>query len=471
MRIPQRRISKNRSTVGRMLLLEGMILLVPLLLLPFYRNEIRLAWIFILPSIGSAVLGKLLCRKGFEIKNSSRQVVFVWLYGILLASIPFLLYGGLTPVQALFEAVSGFTTTGLSVLDVEKLPKLMLFYRAFLQYVGGLGFVVTMLLFVQEKESAVLFQAEGHPDRLMPDIGKTARVIVLMYIFFLVIGTALYAMVGMPVFDSVVHTMCALSTGGFSNRMDSIGAYHSLSMEAVTILLMLIGTTNFSFLLFLFQGRFKAFVKASELRFLGGILLLAVSALALCLIADGRSVSEGIRSAAFHGVSAISTTGYATESFQDWPEIAAALMILLMIIGGGMGSTAGGIKLARVCILCKNLVRNVRKKLLPERTVILAYYHRGKEREILEADKVEEASLYAVCYLVLYCIGTICLTISTGCSLLEGAFEFASSIGTVGLSIGITNIQTGALPLLIEIIGMILGRLEIFVILKAFCRR
>ena len=138
------------------------------------------------------------------------------------------MYGDVTLTQALFESVSGFTTTGLSVLDVEKLPHTFLFYRAFLPYVGGLGFIMTMLLFVQEKDSAVLYQAEGHPDRLMPGIGKTAKVIGTMYGFFLFIGSLSYTIFGMPFFDSVVHTMCALSTGEFSNRMDSIGYYDSL---------------------------------------------------------------------------------------------------------------------------------------------------------------------------------------------------------------------------------------------------
>ena len=237
-----------------------------------------------------------------------------------------------------------------------------------MQYVGGLGFIMTMLLFVQEKDSAVLYQAEGHPDRLM------------------------------PFFDSVVHTMCALSTGGFSNRMDSIGYYNSLPIECITVILMLIGTTNFSLLLLLFKGRIRDFCKLSEMRFLGGLILITIPILSVFLVAGGKTIGEGLRLSIFNAFSALSTTGYATCSYNDWSESALAVMILLMIIGGGLGSTAGGIKLARVCILLKNLVRNIRKKMVLDRAVLLTYYHKATEKELLENEQIEEASTYAGCY-------------------------------------------------------------------------
>ncbi|MDD6291161.1 MAG: potassium transporter TrkG [Lachnospiraceae bacterium] len=463
MNIYEKTKARGNSIAGKMMVLEGMIVLVPLLVIPFYPGEAGVSGIFLIPACLSILAGMFVCRYGKQISNSSRFVVFSWFYGILLAAIPFFLYGGVTPAQALFESVSGFTTTGLSVLNVEKLPHIFLFYRAFLQYVGGLGFIMTMLLFVQEKDSAVLYQEEGHPDRLMPGIGKTAKVIGTMYGFFLFIGTILYTIFGMPFFDSVVHTMCALSTGGFSNKMDSIGYYHSLPIECITVILMLIGTTNFSFLLLLFKGKIRDFCKASEIRFLVGLILITVPVLTVFLAAGGKTIGEGLRLSLFNAFSALSTTGYATCSYVEWPECALAVMILLMVIGGGLGSTAGGIKLARVCILLKNLVKNIRKKMLPDRTILLTYYHRGTEKELLENEQIEEASTYAGCYLCIYLLGTMLLTFFSGCTLVQGAFEFASSLGTVGLSIGVTNPDTSTICLFIEMIGMILGRLEIFV--------
>lgn len=456
------------SVMGKMMILEGSLLLVPLLVLPFYPKEIGFAWQFLLPAIVSIVLGMVVCRRQKRNMSSSRIVVFAWIYGFLIAAFPFWLYGNLTPVQALFESVSGFTTTGLSVLDVERLPRIFLFYRGFLQYVGGLGFVMMMLLFIQEKDSVTLYQAEGHPDKLMPTIGKTVKVIVQMYGFFLIAGTILYTIFGMSLFDSLVHSMCALSTGGFSNRLDSIGYYNSIPVEWITVLLMLIGTTNFSLLLLLFRGRIRDFLRSSEIRFMGGLTLIMVPVMTLFLVRGGNSFGQSTELAFFNAFSALSTTGYSTCSYSEWPQTALAVMILLMIIGGGIGSTAGGIKLGRVCRLMKHLVWNVKKKMIPDRTVTLTYYCKGTEKELLDRTQVEEASTYAQTYLLIYVVGTISLTFFSGCTLLEGAFEFASSLGTVGLSIGVTNAGTTSVCLLIEIIGMILGRLEIFVLIQAF---
>ena len=467
-------MKKNRSkdnsfNIGKMILWESVIMLIPAVIVPFYPDEVEIMSIFIIPAIISISIGLVAGYFEFSISNSNRLVVFIWFYGIILGAIPFYLYGHINPVQALFEAVSGFTTTGLSVLDVENLPHLIIFYRALLQYIGGLGFVMTMLIFVKEKDWAILYNVEGHTDRIMPGIGKTAKVIGMMYGLFLIIGTILYTIFKMPLFDSLTHAMCALSTGGFSNRLDSIGYYHSLPIEIITVILMLIGTTNFSLLLILLKGKIKDFCKASEMHIFAVIIIFSSIMLSFFL-SNTYAIGKSIRLAIFNAFSALSTTGYATCAYNNWSECAIFIMIILMVIGGGMGSTAGGIKLGRICMILKNLARNIQKKLVSDRTIVLAYYHNGKEKELLEDKQIEEASTYALSYLLIYIVGTIMLTYFAHSSLLEGAFEFASSLGTVGLSIGITNANTSIICLLIEIIGMILGRLEIFVILKAFCQ-
>ena len=462
---------KKLSIIGKMMIMEGIILIIPLIVLPFYGKDIKYVWMFLLPAIGSILLGILIGQLKIKKLSHSKIVSFIWMYGFILAAIPFYLHGNSTPIQAIFDSVSGFTTTGLSVLDVEKLPHIFLFYRAFLQYVGGVGFVMMMLLFIQEKDSVGLYQAEGHPDKLMPNIGKTAKVIVMMYGFFLMIGTLLYTIAGMPFFDSIVHTMCALSTGGFSNHLDSIGHYNSLIIEWITILLMLIGTTNFSILLLLFKGRIKDFFKSSEIRFLIGLTVIFVPIMAFFLIENGEKIGKGAELSFFNAFSALSTTGYATCDYAKWPETALAIMIILMIIGGGIGSTAGGIKLGRICIILKNLLQNIKRKMVSDRTVTVSYYNRGNDKEVLDSEQIGEAVTYTHSYLIIFIIGTIALTFFANCSLIEGAFEFASSLGTVGLSIGITNTETTSIPLLIEIIGMILGRLEIFVLFQAFLKK
>lgn len=464
--------NEKNEMIGKMMIFEGLILLVPIIVLPFYREDIVYISSFLIPAFFSILLGYIISRLRSKNRgvNSSRIVTFAWLYGFFIAAMPFYLNGNITFVQSLFESISGFTTTGLSVLDVENTSHIFLFYRSFLQYVGGLGFVIMMLLFVQGKHSASLFQAEGHPDRLAPNMGKTAKLIFMMYNSLLVVGTILYVICKMPLFDSILHTMCALSTGGFSNRLDSIGYYHSFKIELVTVILMIIGTTNFSLLLLLFKGKIKRFFKASEVRFLIGLSIISIPVMALFLKSDSCSFLHGIRLAFFNAFSALSTTGYATCSYTTWSDNALVIMTLLMVIGGGIGSTAGGIKLGRVCKLLKNLSMNVKKKLVPERTVLITYYNKGTEKEVLDQGQVEEASTYAGVYLLLFLVGCISLTYFSKSSFLHAAFEFASSIGTVGLSIGLTNMDTLPICLIIEMVGMVLGRLEIFVLFKAFCK-
>lgn len=464
--------SEKIGLMGKIIMMESSILLMPLLLLPFFLKEVDYVWMFAVPGGISVVIGFLLGILRFPRKvNSNRLVVAAWMYGFIVAAIPFYLYGNINPMQALFESVSGFTTTGLSVLDVSTLPKLFLFYRSLLQFIGGLGFIMMILIFIQGKHSVNLYQAEGHSDRLAPNIGKTAKVIFKMYSFFLVLGTILYVVVGMPLFDSLLHTMCALSTGGFSNRLDSIGYYHSYSIELITVFLMLIGTTNFSLLLLLFKNKWREFMEASEVRFLIGVSVVSIPILSLFLVHKGWGLGESIRHALFNAFSALSTTGYATCSYTDWPDTALVVMIALMVLGGGMGSTAGGMKLGRVCVALKDLWKNIKYKVVPKRVVMVSSYNKGAGKETLSEEQIVEAQTYISVYFLIFLIGSVGLSYWADCSFMHAAFEFASSLGTVGLSIGITNIQTSDICLLIEIIGMILGRLEIFVVFKAFMRK
>lgn len=191
-------------------------------------------------------------------------MLFAWGSGVVAGAVPFVMGGQLSVVQELFEAVSGWTTTGLSAMDVTHTPMIFLFHRSFMQYCGGLGFIMMMLIFISNKQSMNLYSAEGHPDKIMPNIKKTARAIFIVYNAFLVIGSIAYRLAGMDWFDSICHCMCSLSTGGFSTKLASIGHYDSVAVEAITIVLMLIGTTNFAALIVemagMLLGRLEIFI-------------------------------------------------------------------------------------------------------------------------------------------------------------------------------------------------------------------
>lgn len=466
----------NRSNIGKLMLLIGILVAVPLVIVPFYPQDTIYMIPFILPSLGSMVLGSILClmRKKEEstfewrtsMQRSSLTVLFAWCWGVLIGAGPFVLGGQLTFVQALFEAVSGWTTTGLSVMDVTITPHIYLFHRSFMQFCGGLGFVMMMVMLIQDKQSMNLYNAEGHPDKLLPNLKKTAQTICLMYNGFLVIGTAAYVIAGMSLFDAVNHTMCSLSTGGFSTRLNSIGEYNSFSIEVITIIQMLIGTTNFAVLLLLTKRKWKQVLKVSEVRFMFLVLILTVPVTAFSLIHSmNMGVSEGLRRALFDVTSALSTTGYSSMSYTSWPPLAVNMLILTMLIGGGIGSTAGGIKLTRVYLMIRTALLNIRKRLTSPRNVETIHYYRAQGKTEIDSTLAADTTGFVTTYLFLYIIGTSLITVTSNCSLTEAMFEFASALGTVGLSIGLTSPATGNATLVVEMLGMMLGRLEIFIVL------
>ena len=458
------------------MILIGLLVFIPLIMLLFYPQDRIYTFSFILPAFGSIAAGVIACSVSkrddskyewrSSMQKSSLTVLFAWGWGILVGAFPFIISGQLTFVQALFEAVSGWTTTGLSVLDVLATSNIMLFYRSFMQFCGGLGFVMMMVMLIQDKQSMNLYNAEGHPDKLMPNLKKTAQAICLIYVGFLIIGTVAYVIAGMSWFDAINHTMCALSTGGFSTKLNSIGEYNSFSIEIITVILMLIGTTNFAVLLLLAKGKLRQAMKVSEVKFMFGLLLVFVPITAVSLITGmNMSLGEALRRALFDVSSALSTTGYSTMSYTSWPPLAIGILILMMLIGGGIGSTAGGIKLSRVYLMLRITIQNIRKRILPPRSVEAPYYIKAQGKTPIDAPLATDITGFIACYLVLYVIGTSLLTLTADCSLTEAMFEFASALGTVGLSIGITNPATGAGTLIIEMLGMILGRLEIFIVI------
>ena len=470
-----KRIVKSNNYYGKFLILIGMFVLVPLLTLIFYPEDAYQAYAFFIPGIGAIVLGMGICYFHTKQKvdsswhgkvhEGSLTVLYAWILGVVLGALPFVISNQLTVVQALFEAVSGWTTTGLSVVDVTKVNHLFQFHRCFMQFCGGLGFIMMILIFVQENQSANLYDAEGHPDRVEPRLINTVRMIFGIYFGSLVVGSVLYWICGMNWFDSIFHAMCSLSTGGFSTQADSIGAYNSLSIEWVTILLMVIGTTNFAVLILMVKGKWNKVKKMSELRlftFLTVVfsILIAINLSYYLYISFG----EGLRVAIFNVVSALSTTGYCTLPYQTWPTAGVFMLILLMLVGGGYGSTAGGMKLMRVYIGWQTLKKTFMEKISSKRRVNKVSYYRAQGKTEITPSLMQETISYLLIYLLIFFLGTVSITFFANCDLQSAMFDFASALGTVGLSIGLTGPTTSPIVLIIEMCGMLLGRLEIFVV-------
>ena len=467
----------QHSIVGELMILIGLLVAAPILVIIWFPQDYIHFWDFIIPGGGSVLLGLIFCLKKHTVRRpgiswkesmgrSSLTVLFAWGWGVFLGALPFVIDKQLTMVQALFEAVSGGTTTGLSVIDVSKATHIYLFHRSFMQYCGGLGFIMVMILFISNKYAMKLYSAEGHPDKIMPNIKKTAEAIFIIYNCCLVLGTIAYRIVGMPFFDGICHTMCSLSTGGFSTKLNSIGEYNSLSIEIITIILMIIGTINFATLILLAKGKIKDFCKVSEIRFMFLLLLIFIPPTAFSHAKEFNvSFAHGLRTASFDIVSAMSTTGYSTMSYADWPQFAIGVLILMMVMGGGIGSTAGGIKLCRVYLMLRIAGMNVKKRLSPHRHVANPCFVKANGKSPIDHELAEDTSGFVMCYLMLFIFGSLGLTVAADCHLVEAMFDFSSALGTVGLSIGITNAATPPAALIIEMIGMLMGRLEIFIVI------
>ena len=312
-----------------------------------------------------------------------------------------------------------------------------------------------------------LFESEGHPDQLMPGLKRTARTVLALFAGFLAVGTLALTVCGMSWFDAVNHAMCALSTGGFSTRAGSIGEYQSLSIDLVTIVLMLIGTTNFAVLLLLAKGRIRQILKVTEVRFMTGLLLVAIGLLAWILYSQLHLPwQESLQKAAFDAVSALSTTGFSSMSYADWPAAAIGLLMMLMVIGGGMGSTAGGIKLLRICLASKALRFWTRRQVTDSSEITPVTYVRAQGKTTASRDLIRSVFGYIGLYLAILVTGTLLICLISDLTLTDSFFDFASSLGTVGLSMGATGPQTADGVLLVEMAGMLLGRLEILIVFK-----
>jgi len=332
-----------------------------------------------------------------------------------------------------------------------------------MQFLGGAGLAVVMLSAIIGPHGLGLYNAEGRSDKLLPDVARSTKLIMIIYASYIIAGVALYILAGMNWFDAINHSIAALSTGGFSTKADSIGEYNSVVIELITIVLMFLGTINFAAHFLLLKGEVKRFFKIGEIRFMFFLLSIAIPVTTfVSLLGLYNSIEKSIRVGVFELVSALSTTGFSTVGYANWSGFAIFIMIILMVIGGGAGSTAGGLKQYRIYIMLKSLVWNIKGYLVPRNTVRQDYVVRPDGKYYVPNEHIVETGTFVTIYFITYAIGVL-IMLAHGYPLQDSLFEFASSISTVGLSVGITAPDAPVLVLWSQIFGMMLGRLEFFV--------
>lgn len=407
-------------------------------------------------------------REGFLI------VTLAWVAVALFGALPYLVSGAIpSPVAALFESMSGFTTTGASVLtDIEAVAPGILMWRSTTQWLGGMGIIVLGIAVLPYLGvgGMQLFRAEvpgPTPDRLRPRIRETARLLWLVYAGLTIALVLLYLLGGMSLFEAVNHAFTTLPTGGFSTRNASLGAF-SPYIQWVTIVFMFVAGMNFTLHYRAFARGFAPYWRDSEWRLFAGIVVVATVLVALAAPADG--VERTVRDAAFQVVSMITTTGFATADYERWSPFAQLVLVLLFFVGGMAGSTSGGPKVIRVLLTMKHSALEIRKHLHPRAIMITKVGGQPIPESVMT-----NVLAFMLLYAGLFGVGTLLMTTS-GLSLASAAGAAATAISNVGPGldqVGPTD-NFGFLPWhgkLVMAFLMLAGRLEIYTVLVLFLPR
>ena len=471
-------LSTTTYYLGLMLILLGLLLLIPASVAYLVDQSVRLTYSFIYPSILSAGIGIIMMifseKRELYLGAAITLAALTWLIVGIIGGLPFyiarLYFGhewGLTFVNAVFESMSGFTATGLDMygMRVENLPSAILFWRSLTQWVGGVGVIVLFLSVLVARTGTIahkLYLAEGRDHRLVPSVVKTTRRIWAIYAGFTGLLAIILIVLGMPIFHAINHSMTALATGGFSVQNFSIMNYrltgyaNAFWFEVAIMPFMILGGISFAMHYQLFIGNVKEFFKNIEVKAILIIVFISTVILAISL----GFTSESIRYGSFQTITAITGTGFNTAEVGAWNDFQKFLLTILMIFGGGYGSTASAIKLLRVVIISYALIWLIRQYLLPESAV-----HKLKIGDKhYSPEAIQDVAVYVILYLILL-VGGAMVFMYGGAEAVNSLFEVASAQGNVGLSVGLTGPNMPLVEKITLIIVMWAGRLEIFPIL------
>mgnify|MGYP003293147110 CR=1 FL=1 len=457
----------------------GVVTVLPAFMTFFYRDEEPYMWCFVFPGILYIFIGYFihLCTEGYAVTNLKRNggslmVLLLWIVSILLGAIPFVLTKQYTFVQALFESTSGFTTTGFTVTDVANAPHIVLMYRSLLHLLGGVGLVLILSLILSKTFGMQFYMAEGHLDRLAPSLRNSARVIILIYLGFIIGGTILFIIFGMPAFDAVNHAISAVSTGGFSTKVESIGYWHSVPIDVTAVVLMIMGATNFMTSMLILKGKFRDALLNDETLITIFLIAIVSPIVIVQLLVNGvcQNTLSAIDNGIFQVVSLLTTTGLSTiNDFLPNVTFAMAPILLLMIVGGNSGSTAGGIKAYRAAFGLKSIFYDARSEIEAGRIHRARFVYRFGKQDNIDATEQSKNHTYIVMYLLLGLLGTFGLTLC-GYTFQASLIESFSALGTVGLSIGIVGPDMSNFAMFIIILEMIIARLEIYIVILGGAR-
>lgn len=468
-----------RYVIGHILKIETAFMLIPLALSFFYHESITVkkAYVFtmLLLLFSSLLISKKIPENQKIYAKEGLVIVSIsWIALSLFGALPFVFSKRIPSfIDAFFETVSGFTTTGASVLtNVEALENSLLFWRSFTHLVGGMGVLVLALAILPKNnnQSLHIMKAEVPGPtfgKLVAKMSYNSRILYMIYIFITIVITVLLKLGGMSLFDSIVHAFGTVGTGGFGIKNSSIAYYHSSYIDYVLGIGMLLCGMNFNLFYALLLKNYKQVFKNEELKYYCGIVAIAIIAIAVNISSSYTSIRLLFRDVFFTVSSVITTTGYSTVDFDTWPVFSKTILLLLMFVGGCAGSTAGGLKVSRIAILFKTVVGEFKKIGTPNRVINIKM-----DKKVITKELSSGISTYLMLYITIFLIAILFVAWDSP-DFLSAFSAVAATFNNIGPGMGIvgptsnyasfSNINKVMLSLI-----MLLGRLEIFPILILF---
>ncbi len=437
----------------------GIVMVIPLIVALIYGE---FAFVEIFGLLGAVIflsfsaLRVFLGKKEARFRHAIIAIALAWFIIGIISAIPFL-FVGMSPIDAFFESVSGWSGTGMSLFsNPENLPYAINFWRGFIQWLGGFGIVLLALLIFEKPQTAHhLFVAEGRNEDFYMNAVKVARTILLIYFGYTLLGIILFSFTGMSLFDAIFHSFTSIATAGFSTHVAGIGFYGSNAM-LVSILIMILGGLSFESHFDLVHGRIRKFLLNPEIKFFFGILLISTVLIFINLfVFKNNSFFEGF----FYVVSSLTSTGATTFfTIDKFPALSVFVLIILMIFGACYGSTTGGLKIWRIIILFKVIRREIHKAFLPKNMI---FPIKIGDRTISD-DNALKALSYLALYLFFIVVGSVIFMLF-GYGLVESIFTVVSAQGNSGLSLLSWDALYAMDPILKFILSlhMIIGRMEI----------
>lgn len=467
------------SFIGKIMLIEAVLMLPALIVALCYGDGDASA--FICTIIPTIIVGLLFSRvKESDKRMSSRDGYFIvaaaWIIISLIGALPLYIAGGFASYWgALFEIVSGFTTTGASVLkEPAELGHGILFWRSFTHWIGGMGVLVFVLMVMpaDNDNSMHLVRAEvpgPTAGKLVPRMRTTSMILYGIYTIMTVILLVLLLVGKMPVFDSFCIAFGTAGTGGFALSSAGIAGYNSVYIEIVLGVFMLLFGVNFNIYHLILLRKIKDVFKAEEVKVYFGIVAVSVVAIAINIMGQVESVGRAFRDSFFQVSSIITTTGFATVDYNCWPEFSKHVLLLIMIIGACAGSTSGGMKISRVIILVKSLFAEIKQIITPKAVVTVRVDGKPVDKKTLNSTRI-----YAAAYLILICVFTLILSLD-GLDMTTNITAILACFNNIGPGFGMVGpaanfgVYSDWAQVLLSIV-MLTGRLEIFPMFLLFAK-